>query len=126
MKNNLKNNLKKSSKRKNSNDDFEIVDTTLDEVIEDSTPKIYLTNPIMTSFEKAKLIGVRAVQLDKGDQPAIDISRIKPYNSLKIAELELEMGVIPLSILRYVPYKGKIIEEKWKVRDMYHDNTLLQ
>lgn len=71
--------------------------------------------PRLTSFEKARIIGVRAIQLDYGAIPFIDIDNLS--SSIAIAKRELEEGVLPLSIRRRLPFKGdyKPIPVRWLV-----------
>ncbi|RME78427.1 DNA-directed RNA polymerase subunit K [Candidatus Woesearchaeota archaeon] len=58
----------------------------------------------LTRFEKARLIGARALQISMGAPYKIDISKedleaIK-YNPIEIAKKELEAGVLPLKVVR--------------------------
>jgi DNA-directed RNA polymerase subunit K len=60
-----------------------------------------------TKFEKARIIGSRALQIAMGAPFLIklsndDLERIK-YNPLEIAKMEFEAGVIPLSVIRPLP-----------------------
>ncbi|MDY6789004.1 MAG: DNA-directed RNA polymerase subunit K [Candidatus Nanohaloarchaea archaeon] len=50
-----------------------------------------------TRFEKARLVGARALQLSEGAPPMIDTDKT---NSVKIAEQELEEGVLPVEVDR--------------------------
>ena len=50
----------------------------------------------LTRFEKARIIGARALQLSMGAQPKIEIGdTLDPIDS---ATLELKKGLIPLGI----------------------------
>jgi DNA-directed RNA polymerase subunit K/omega len=53
----------------------------------------------MNRFEKARIIGARALQLSLGAPPFIEISA-GMINPVDIAFLEAEKGVIPLSVKR--------------------------
>ncbi|MEM3575012.1 MAG: DNA-directed RNA polymerase subunit K, partial [Candidatus Bathyarchaeia archaeon] len=58
--------------------------------------------PRLTRFEKARIVGARALQLSMGARPLIDV----PSESMSprdIALLELEEGVLPISIRRVLP-----------------------
>ena len=60
-----------------------------------------------TSFEKARLIGARALQLSMGAPMAVklseeDLQRIK-FSPIEIAKLEYEENKIPIDIKRNVP-----------------------
>ncbi|MEM5872456.1 MAG: DNA-directed RNA polymerase subunit K [Candidatus Aenigmatarchaeota archaeon] len=50
-----------------------------------------------TRFEKARIIGARALQIARGAPPLIKTDIKDP---IKIAELEFEQGVIPLNVRR--------------------------
>jgi len=62
----------------------------------------------ITSFEKARLIGVRATHLSQGSDPLVKIKKGEEYNCLKIAEREYFLGVIPLCVVRTLPDGRKI------------------
>jgi DNA-directed RNA polymerase subunit K/omega len=53
----------------------------------------------LTKYEIARLIGARALQLSMGAPPLIKITDEK-LSFIKIAEEELDKGVIPLSVVR--------------------------
>lgn len=53
----------------------------------------------ITPFEKASLIAHRAEQLQQGAQPKIDTTNMT-FDVIRIAELEIEQRVAPLSIIR--------------------------
>lgn len=50
----------------------------------------------LTRFEKARIIGARALQLSTGAKPKIDVN--EPLDPIDIATIELKKGVIPLDI----------------------------
>lgn len=52
----------------------------------------------LTRFEKARLIGARALQLASGAPPLIEVE--EKMNPIKIAYAEFEKGVIPLVVVR--------------------------
>ncbi len=60
-----------------------------------------------TKYERARIIGARALQLAMG-APLL-IKRPKDlYNTVIIAEIELEKGVLPITIKRPKPAKLEI------------------
>ncbi|HEW93871.1 DNA-directed RNA polymerase subunit K [Candidatus Geothermarchaeota archaeon] len=75
--------------------------------------KIPIGPPRLTAFERARIIGIRAIQLDYGADPFIEVN--KPMSTIEIASMELEAGVLPLSIKRKLPFKEdyKPIPVKW-------------
>lgn len=68
-----------------------------------------------TKYERARIIGARALQIAMNAPVLIKLSedeleKIK-YDALKIAEIELDSGVLPISVKRPLPIKN---EEKLK------------
>jgi DNA-directed RNA polymerase subunit K len=53
----------------------------------------------LTRFEKARVIGARALQLASGAPPIIELPE-KLINPVKIAYMEFDKGVIPLVVIR--------------------------
>ncbi len=58
--------------------------------------------PKLTRYEKARIIGARALQLSLGAPPLIDISKL-PKDNIIIAIEELKKGVLPITIIRVKP-----------------------
>jgi len=53
----------------------------------------------LTKYEIARLVGARALQLSMGAPPLIKLDKGR-LSFISIAELELDKGVIPLSVVR--------------------------
>ena len=64
--------------------------------------KILMGPPKLTRFEKARIMGARALQLSLGAPPFIDIP-VSAATSLDISMKELEERVIPITIRRVLP-----------------------
>ena len=64
--------------------------------------KILMGPPILTRFEKARIMGARALQLSLGAPTFIEIPE-SATTSLDIAMEELEQRLIPISIRRVLP-----------------------
>ena len=64
--------------------------------------KILMGPPTLTRFEKARIMGARALQLSLGAPPFIDIPA-SAATSLDISMKELEERVIPITIRRVLP-----------------------
>ncbi len=62
--------------------------------------EILVGPPRLTRFEKARIIGARALQLALGAMPLIDVSELRGKDFVEIAEEELKRGVLPITILR--------------------------
>ncbi len=58
----------------------------------------------LTKFETARIIGARALQISMG--APILIKRPKDlYNTIKIAKLELNSGILPITVNRPSPVR---------------------
>lgn len=82
-----------------------------DGVIVDSLHK---TMPFMTKYEKTRILGQRAKQLNQGAQPLIPVDK-KIIDGYLIAQLELQQKALPFIIRRPLP-GGK--SEYWRVSDL--------
>ncbi len=56
----------------------------------------------LTRFEKARIIGARALQISMGAPVLVDTSR-SSKSPIDIALMELDQGVLPISIRRTLP-----------------------
>lgn len=60
-----------------------------------------------TKYEKARMIGARALQIAMGAPFLLKISEKEleeiGYNPIRIAEMEYEKGIIPLTVKRPLP-----------------------
>jgi DNA-directed RNA polymerase I, II, and III subunit RPABC2 len=64
--------------------------------------KIMIGPPTLTRFEKARILGARALQLSLGAPPFITVPK-DVATSLDLAYAELEKRVIPITIRRVLP-----------------------
>jgi DNA-directed RNA polymerase I, II, and III subunit RPABC2 len=71
------------------------------------------TRPILTKYEKVRLIGTRTKQISDGSKVFVKSKNSK--SAKEIAELELKYKVIPLKIKRYLN-DGSF--EIWSVKDL--------
>jgi len=72
-----------------------------------------ITKPILTIYERVRVLGDRTQQLSSGAKPMIkNVEHLSPE---QIARLELKNNVFPLIIFRPLP-DGKI--ERWKVSEL--------
>ena len=55
-----------------------------------------MANKKLTRFEKARILGARALQLSMGAKPLVKVS--DSIDPIDIATLELEKNVLPLSV----------------------------
>jgi len=59
---------------------------------------------VLTKFEKARIIGARALQISMG-APLLVRRAKNLYDPIVIAETELEKGVLPITVKRPVPLR---------------------
>ncbi|MHA1819330.1 MAG: DNA-directed RNA polymerase subunit K [Promethearchaeota archaeon] len=69
---------------------------------EEARGKVKIGSIFVTRYEKARIIGARALQISLGAPVLVSIRDIEK-DALKIAERELYEGVLPLTIRRTLP-----------------------
>jgi len=91
---------------------------TYSQVVRDNNGKIidpfHKTIPIMTKYEKAKIIGIRAQQINSGSEPFIPVD-VNMIDGLSIANEELLQKKIPFIIRRPMPNGSS---EYWNIVDL--------
>lgn len=75
---------------------------------------LHTSMPFLTKYEKARIIGSRAEQLDRGAIPFVRMDE-NIINGRTIALMEFEQKKIPFIIARPMPNKGI---EYWKLEDL--------
>ena len=74
------------------------------------------TTPFLTKYEKARIIGARALQISKNSPILISTEELGgETDPIVIAEMELRAGKIPFIIRRYLP-NGSY--EDWPVKEL--------
>jgi DNA-directed RNA polymerase subunit K/omega len=72
---------------------------------------IHLPEDHTTKYEKARLIGARALQISMGAPFMLKISEDElkkmSYNPVEIAKLEFEKGVLGMNIKRILPHEKR-------------------
>jgi len=76
--------------------------------------KLHRTIPILTKFEKTRILGLRAKQIDEGAVPFVK-TQSNVIDGYTIAIQELEQKKIPFIIRRPLPNGGS---EYWKLSDL--------
>ena len=69
--------------------------------------------PVLTRFERARVLGTRARHINNNSPPLVDIKG--ETDPLKIAEKELQAGVLPLIVRRFL---GNGTYEDFRVADL--------
>jgi DNA-directed RNA polymerase I, II, and III subunit RPABC2 len=85
--------------------------TTYDKMIDKNTQR--RTIPFLTKYEKARIIGKRAMQISKGSPPLVEIGDLE--SPIDIAKKELMERKIPFIIRRPLP-DGSY--EDWRVDEL--------
>ena len=75
---------------------------------------MHKTMPFLTKYEKTRILGQRAKQLNQGAQPVIPVDK-KIIDGYLIAQLELQQKALPFIIRRPLP-GGK--SEYWRLADL--------
>jgi len=75
---------------------------------------LHRTSPFMTKYEKTRLLGIRAKQLDRGATPLVKVP-VGVIDGYTIALAELEQKRMPFIIRRPIPGGGS---EYWRAYDL--------
>ena len=75
---------------------------------------LHKTIPFLTKYEKTRILGQRAKQIECGAKPLVKVPE-NIIDSYVIAELELEQKAIPFIIRRPIPSGGS---EYWNLKDL--------
>lgn len=76
--------------------------------------EFHKTLPILTKYEKTKIIGIRTKQLNNGSTPYISVDE-KIIDNYVIANMEIQEKKLPFIISRPLPNKNF---EYWKLQDL--------
>ena len=71
-------------------------------VADEKHPKIVIGPPRITRFEKARIVGARALQISMGAPLLIEAPR-GTTSPIDLALKELEMKILPITIRRSLP-----------------------
>lgn len=75
--------------------------------------QVRVTVPYLTKYERTRLIGARAEQLNRGSLPTVKVGNLK--NTIDIAKKELEERKIPFIVRRKLPNNKY---EDWKIEEL--------
>ena len=76
--------------------------------------ELHKTMPLLTKYEKTKILGMRVKQLNSGTNPYVTINE-KIIDNYLIAQMELEQKKLPFIIQRPLPNNNF---EYWKLQDL--------
>ena len=96
----------------------EVMDMGDDLAVQTSQPSAgpRKTSPYMTKYERARIIGTRALQISMNAPVMVDTEGL--IDPMEIAEKELNAKLVPFIIRRYLP-DGSF--EDWKVSELLQD-----
>lgn len=80
-------------------------------------PEERITSRYLTKYERARLLGTRALQISQNAPLMVDPK--EETDPLKIAQMELQEKKIPLIVRRYLP-DGKHYED-WKIEELFFE-----
>lgn len=82
--------------------------------------EIEIGPPVLTRYEKSRIIGARAIQIAMGAPIILNITEGK-LDAIKVAEEELNAGILPIMILRRLPSgESQSIPLKTLIKAMKH------
>ena len=73
------------------------------------------TKNILSKYERVKIIGIRAEQLQRGSPPFVQLTENEQFDARKIAYEELRQKKLPMMICRKLSDGTK---EYWRLDDM--------
>jgi DNA-directed RNA polymerase subunit K/omega len=82
------------------------------DIMRNYDPNKNKTKNLLSKYEKVKIIGVRAEQLQRGSKPYIDFEE---FDARAIAHEEMRQRKLPMMICRKLPDGTK---EYWRLDDM--------
>lgn len=75
----------------------------------------------LTKYERARIIGSRALQISMGAKPALKLTEKKlkelKFNPVEIAKLEFDENKIPIDVKRILPHERKALKNAPKPKD---------
>lgn len=86
------------------------------DIINDYHPKKNTSKNFLNKYERVKLIGIRAEQLQRGAIPMVDFDA-ENFNAIEISKRELEQRKMPFMIKRTLPDNTF---EYWRLKDMVY------
>lgn len=84
------------------------------DIIKAYDPAKNTSRNFMTKYEKVKIVGLRAEQLQRGATPYVEFDPAH-FNPIEIANKELDARKLPFMVCRTLPNGEK---EYWRIEDM--------
>ena len=83
------------------------------DIMSNYPPKNHSTKNILSKYEKVKILGLRAEQLQRGAKPYVEVDL--PFSAIEVAKKELAQRKIPFLVCRKLSNGTK---EYWRLNDM--------
>lgn len=84
------------------------------DIIRTYDPSKNVTRNFLTKYERVKIIGLRAEQIQRGATPYVEFDK-ENFNPIDIAIKELDARKLPFMVCRTLP-DG--VKEHWRLEDM--------
>ena len=78
-------------------------------------PSKNTTRPILSKYEKAKIVGLRLQQIARGAETMVDVKLLTNPSARDVVMAELDQKLLPFIVVRTLP-NG--VKEHWRVKDM--------
>lgn len=78
-------------------------------------PNKNITRNILSKYEKVKILGLRAEQIQRGARPYVEVNPNEDFSPIDIAKKELDQRKLPFMICRKLSNGNK---EYWRLDDM--------
>lgn len=85
------------------------------DIMKQYDPNNNKTKNILSKYEKVKIIGIRAEQLQRGSPPLVTLDEDEPFDARKLAYEELRQKKLPMMICRKLSDGTR---EYWRLDDM--------
>jgi DNA-directed RNA polymerase I, II, and III subunit RPABC2 len=78
-----------------------LIDDSIREIIS-KKEKVVIGEPVLTRYERARVVGARALQVSQGAPVLIDVES-DDFRPIEVAKLELKARVLPVGMARRIP-----------------------
>jgi len=92
-----------------------VIVESYEDIIVNYDPSKNTTRPIMSKYEKAKIVGLRLQQIARGAETMVDVKLLTNPSARDVVMAELDQKLLPFIVVRTLP-NG--VKEHWRVKDM--------
>jgi DNA-directed RNA polymerase I, II, and III subunit RPABC2 len=91
---------------------FSLIDDSIKEIISKAS-KVEIGDPVLTRYERARVVGARALQVSQGAPVLISVES-DDFKPIEVATWELKARVLPVGMARRIPNgQYQIIPIQW-------------